>query len=135
MIAIGDQRRKTRLAPRRTMETAAKIGCGESFSPSSNRIVLKPSAGCGPNLERCFGRAWRERLKLRDLKSGRDVAYSQDDLLKVERDVADSVVAGTGLPVFVAWNLSREQVGPSAGKIADVKPPRGKKVGRAKKGS
>jgi hypothetical protein len=68
------------------------------------------------------------------LKSGKAVAYSQDDLLKVERDVADSVVAATGLPVFVAWNLSREQVGPSAGKIADVEPTARQKGGSARKG-
>jgi hypothetical protein len=47
------------------------------------------------------------------LKSGKEVAYLlQDDLLKVERDVADSdAIAAAGLPVFVAWKLSREQVG------------------------
>lgn len=65
----------------------------------------------------------RDGLKLRDLKSRKEVAYSQDDLLKVERDVADSqAIAVAGLPAFVAWKLSHEQVGSSAGKIAEIKP-------------
>ena len=64
-----------------------------------------------------------ERLKIRELKSGKETSFAQDDLLKVDRDLADNdAIASAGLPAFVAWKLSREQVGPASGKIADVKP-------------
>lgn len=63
------------------------------------------------------------------MKSGKEVAYSQDDRLKVEWDVADiDAIAAAGLPVFVARKRSRGQIGPSAGKIADVKPTARQKV-------
>jgi TolB-like protein len=64
-----------------------------------------------------------DSLKVRNLKSGREAAYSTDDLLKVERDIGDSdAIASAGLPAFVAWKLSRDQTGSGSGKIADVKP-------------
>ncbi|OYV75685.1 MAG: hypothetical protein B7Z74_00980 [Deltaproteobacteria bacterium 21-66-5] len=64
-----------------------------------------------------------ERLKIRELKTGKETSFALDDLLKVDRDLADNdAIASAGLPAFVAWKLSREQVGPASGKIADVKP-------------
>ena len=73
--------------------------------------------------------------KLYDLKSEKEIADWQDDLLMVERDVADGdAIAAARLRVFVAWKLSREQVGPSAGKIAEVLTARQKRLAGRKEG-
>jgi TolB-like protein len=64
-----------------------------------------------------------ERVKLRNLKTGKEASYSTDDLRKVERDLADGdAISSAGLPAFVAWKLSCEQAAPGSGKIADIKP-------------
>lgn len=64
----------------------------------------------------------RTGLKLRELKTGKEADYADDELLKVERNVPDSdAMALAGLPAFVAWKLSHNQSS-AAGKIADIKP-------------
>lgn len=64
----------------------------------------------------------REAVKLRDLRSGKEGEYAADELLKVERNVADSeAIASAGLPAFIAWKLSRSRAH-AAGKVAEVKP-------------
>ena len=67
----------------------------------SARSVRLPSA--------CNSRSAGSQPRVRLKRQRGQVACSHDDLLKVERDIADSAAAY--LPVFVAWKLSREQVG------------------------
>lgn len=88
-------------------------------SPTLVKIRLKG----GRSVVGEFVEQSREQLKLRDFKSGKEVSYPRDDLLKIDRDIADSdAIAAAGLPAFVAWKLSQEQAATPSGKIADIKP-------------
>lgn len=93
------------------------LGVGTAFADEPP-LVVKIRHNGGRAIEQS-----RERRRLRDLKSGKEVAYSQDDLLKIERDVAGSgAIAAAGLPAFVAWKLSRVLVGQVRAKSPDVEP-------------
>ncbi|HET6878835.1 MAG TPA: hypothetical protein VFI31_01620 [Pirellulales bacterium] len=119
-----------------TRSTEASSGGARAGGPSAFSQSIIARRAQGPYVA---GRARRRaRLlqprKRRDLKSGTEVECSQDELLKVERDVGkNDANTAAGLPVLAAWKPSREQVGPSAGKIADVKPTATQKGSKAKK--